>query len=433
MTTASPPTINYDDLIVEDSDSFRISGRLYQDQAIFDEEMKKIFHQGWVFVGHESEVAEAGDYRTRWIGLQPIIMSRDEDGQVHLLLNRCRHRSATVCQEDRGNSTYFMCAYHGWVYRNTGELAGATLPTGYDESFRKEDFGLIPVPRVASHRGFVFGSLSPTGQSFSDYLGRAKDYIDRYCDMSPTGEVQSVSGRQKTLAHANWKHQVENLTDNYHVPITHQTGVRRRGRDASRLNWEDPLQTQRDLGGGHTTLDRIAGNRSLGEGLTESIAGAAGILEPEVIEGVAKRVGSREKAEWIEHGGPPHIMVFPNLMLLWNAFRIIQPVSLDLTHIYYYPLFLKGASQAVNERRLRAHESGFGPAGFINPDDADMWVRIQMGTRATVHDWTIFNRGRHTEGVVPDDFGAPTMTAQIMMETAQRGIWRHYKNVMSEP
>jgi len=434
MATLRDLVVDYDELIEENGNGFRISGRLYHDPQIFEDEMDKIFHRGWVFVGHESEVAEPGEYITRRIGLQPVIMSRDGDGQLHLLLNRCRHRSATVCQQERGSAFTFMCSYHGWTYSNKGDLIGAPFDGGrggYDESFKREDFGLVKVPRVGVHRGFVFGSLSPTGETFYDYLGRAKDYLDRFCDMAPEGEVLARSGRQKTRYDANWKLQVENLTDQYHVTFTHQTALRRPGRDSTQIAMDDAELLQRDLGQGHTILDRFQANRSQGDRLNDRVTGATGTLEPDVVEGISSRLG-RESAEYVSRGGPPHIMVFPNLMILWNAYRVLQPVRPNLSYIYYHPTFLKGASDEVNTQRLRAHESGFGPAGFINPDDVDMFTRIQTGTLARVVDWSVFNRGRQGEAMEPDDFGEPSLTTQVLGETNQRGIWRHYKKVMSQ-
>src|SRR6266851_5584739 len=157
--------VDYNQLILDD----RISGRLYYDAEIFHEEIEKIWNHEWVYVAHESEVPEPGDYVTRQIGLQPIIVSRDEDGEVSLLLNRCVHRGNTVCQSDRGNAHAFRCAYHGWTYNNRGDLVGVPYAGGYDESFRKSDYALARVPRIASHRGLIFASLSATGPSLDEH------------------------------------------------------------------------------------------------------------------------------------------------------------------------------------------------------------------------------------------------------------------------
>ena len=78
-------------------------------------------------------------------------------------MNRCIHRANAVCQVERGNAKIFRCAYHGWTFRNTGELASVTYQDRYDASFRKDENGLRKAPRMAIYRGFVFGSLSPAG------------------------------------------------------------------------------------------------------------------------------------------------------------------------------------------------------------------------------------------------------------------------------
>ena len=128
---------------------------VYTDPEIFEEEMEKIFHQGWVYVGHDSEIPEPGDYALKPIGRQSIIMCRDDQGQIRLLMNRCMHRANAVCQYDEGNTSFFRCAYHGWTYKNTGELVGMPFSdNAYTADFRKEEHGLTPVPRMEIYRGF---------------------------------------------------------------------------------------------------------------------------------------------------------------------------------------------------------------------------------------------------------------------------------------
>ena len=141
-----------------------------------------------------SEIPEPGDYCTKLIGLQPVIMTRDEDGQVHLLMNRCAHRGNTVCEHSRGNAHVFRCAYHGWTYNNAGELLGIPFGSGYDRTFIKDEHGLREVPRIAIYRGFVFGSLSPSGISLNEHLGNARPVMDRFIDLAPDGEIAVRGG-----------------------------------------------------------------------------------------------------------------------------------------------------------------------------------------------------------------------------------------------
>src|SRR5579884_2824017 len=147
---------NVDDYVRED----RVHGRVYYDPAIFELEMERIFGRCWVYVAHETEISEPGDYRATTIGLQPVIVTRDADsGAIQVLYNRCRQRAATVCQDEAGTAHYFRCAYHGWTYNNRGELIGVPYRQGYGPAFTSAEYGLVRVPRVASYRGFIFASL----------------------------------------------------------------------------------------------------------------------------------------------------------------------------------------------------------------------------------------------------------------------------------
>ncbi len=233
---------------------------VYTSAEIFDREMEQIFHRGWVFVGHESEIPANGDYVLRWIGRQSVIMNRDSNGAVHLFMNRCRHRANSVCQFEKGNSAVFRCAYHGWTYKSSGELIGVPYEEGaYEPVLAKADFALVPAPRMATHRGFVWGSLSVEGPSLDDHLGvSAKRAIDLFCDHSPVGEIEVRHGANKSVIYANWKFQGG---DGYHPPFTHQAAmgpIR-----ALRLGQPNPLVSilkkdtslSRDLGHGHFCLD----------------------------------------------------------------------------------------------------------------------------------------------------------------------------------
>ena len=108
-------------------------------------------------------MAQPGDYVRKRLGLQDVIMTRDRDGEIHLLLNRCAHRGNQVCDDAKGNSATFRCPYHGWTYRNTGELIGFPFFKGYGG--RKLDLAMGRVPRVESYQGFVFGSFADDGPS----------------------------------------------------------------------------------------------------------------------------------------------------------------------------------------------------------------------------------------------------------------------------
>ena len=117
----------------------RVHRSIYTDPAIFDLEMRMIFGQAWVYVGHESQVPDPGDFITTTIGRQPIVLARHTDGKIYVIYNSCGHRGAIVCNEDAGNAELFRCCYHGWTFKTNGDLDAVSLPRGYGAAFDTSD------------------------------------------------------------------------------------------------------------------------------------------------------------------------------------------------------------------------------------------------------------------------------------------------------
>jgi phenylpropionate dioxygenase-like ring-hydroxylating dioxygenase large terminal subunit len=408
--------INYNALVKRD----RVHSSLYTDATVFADEMEKIFHRGWVYVGHASEVPNRGDFRLKRIGAKPVIMVRDHNGRVNLLLNRCRHRGATVCQDERGTARAFQCSYHGWTYRLTGELSGVPYPDGYDESFRREDYGLAKVPRIGEYRGLIFASLSPDGISLDEHLGHARDQIDLFADLSPEGEIEVSGGTHKYDFPANWKLQIENSVDGYHPPFVHETILaareRRLGRKLDTYGAESRVLT-RNLAGGHTMLDfrQCEAGRNLNITVTYNDA---------YIAALERRYGKARTAEIVQAGGT-HLLVFPNLVIIGVQIRVIMPMHANRTLVNVYPTLLKGVSDEINLARLRGHEAFFGSAGGGSPDDTEIFERAQAGFAATAEPWVWFRRAMFER---PE---SGTVVGQLMDELPQRAIWEQWKRMMT--
>lgn len=418
--------IDYSVLVKED----RVHGSVYTDLNIFEEELDKIFYRGWVYVGHASEIPQPGDFRVTTIGRQSVIMVRDDDGQVQLLMNRCTHRANAVCQVERGNAKKFRCAYHGWTFRNNGDLLGVTYQDRYGAWFRKEDFGLRKVPRMEMYRDFVFGSLSPVGVTLDEHLGRpVKEQLDLFIDLSPEGELDVTAGVHKYGYRANWKFQVENSMDGYHPNFVHQTFFaniqRRSGAKLTDLFNSNSNSYARDLGNGHVMLDYRPYNKANQRRMQEALPTRPG--GQVYLDAMINRYG-QERAEEIFTAGGTHLLVFPNLVLIGVHIRVIRPVTIDQTEVFLYPTLLKGVPEAVNAARLRGHESFYGPAGGGATDDLEMFERNQIGLSAQVDPWLVLGRGLHQESQDVDG----TLVGQITDEVTQRGIWRQWKKVMSQ-
>ncbi|MGH7988532.1 MAG: aromatic ring-hydroxylating oxygenase subunit alpha [Candidatus Binataceae bacterium] len=405
----------------------RIHTSLYTDQNIFEDELEKIFHRGWVYVGHVGEIPNDGDFRLKRIGRQPVIMVRDDQGEVRLLLNRCRHRGATVCQQERGNAHAFRCAYHGWTYRNNGELAGIPYQEAYNGTLCKEEFGLLRVPRMGIYRGFVFASLSPAGETLNDHLGRAREQIDLFVELAPDGALEVRSGGNKFDFPANWKLQLENAMDGYHPNFSHETFLdmlqRQIGVRPDVFNGNSAGES-RDLGNGHVMLDYRRYNREHKERMRAILPTTPG--GDSYRTALEQRYGIQRADEILNAGGTP-VLIFPNLILIGVHIRVVHPVTVDHTQVCLYPTTLKGASAELNTARLRGHESFFGAAGMGQPDDLEMFARIQEGIRVELEPWFLLSRGLHREHRDSDG----TLVGQMTDEVTLRGIWNHYKQVMS--
>lgn len=413
----------YGDLVRDD----RVNGRLYYDPAIFHDEIEKIWRREWLYVAHESEIPEPGDYVTRRMGLEPVIVSRDEDGAIHLMLNRCTHRGNSVCQSERGNSHAFRCAYHGWTFNNRGDLVGVPYAAGYDEAFRKTDFPLARVPRVGVYRGLIFASLSAAGPALEARLGRARRLLDQFVDLAPEGEIVVRSGVLKHSYRGNWKMALENSVDGYHPNILHHAAMvmMTRGKgDMEAIFGERSDARARDLGNGSAQLDLNTVNTRNGGRVVPPGWSRAAFAEYRAA--MERRYGANE-ADRIIATGPPHFCIFPNLILILNQFRVIQPVSVDETVIYYYPTLLKGAPDEINQRRLSETYLIHGPAGRVAPDDFEAYERNQEGFAARANEWLVLRRGLHREDREPGGAIAGHETD----ETTQRAIWRYYREVMT--
>ena len=127
----------------------RVHRSVYTDPAIFDLEMREVFGRAWVFVGHESQVPAAHDFVAARIGAEAVLMTRDGEGRINVIFNRCAHRGLQVCPMERGNASLFRCAYHGWAYRSNGVLAAIPQRKSYpaDIDFASPEYSMRRVPR----------------------------------------------------------------------------------------------------------------------------------------------------------------------------------------------------------------------------------------------------------------------------------------------
>lgn len=403
----------------------RIHGSLYYDRDLFEHELRQIWRKVWLYLGHESEVPNRGDYVCRRVGQQPVIMVRGSDDKVRVLYNRCRHRANLMCHKSSDNASEFVCPYHGWTYSIDGDLIAPSFGRAYGSSMRQEDFALTPLERVDTYRGLVFVSCTKEGIGLHEHLGKTKELLDFVIDRSPSGEAMVTAGAQAVHYRGNWKMLPENSIENYHGPFVHKVAFGLSDRRAGRVRAPvvQRLPDQEDetlyLGNGHMAEFLPRG----GSTTAKKVPSPARVAYLQAMKEAYGEVRARELTETL----PAFFFVFPNLMFIQTHFRRLEPLGVDSTNVYYHPVLLKSVPREINSEILRFHETSFGPAGFVTPDDLQILERNQTALHAQGNEWLYLGRGveretQHANGVA---------SAHFMDENQLRGMWRHYAKLMS--
>jgi len=409
--------------------TFRIHTRAYTDPSVFAAEMEKIFKKTWVFVAHECQIPNAGDYQTSYIGMQPVIVSRDVENKVHVLVNRCVHRGAVICRDSHGHGTEFNCPYHGWVYGLDGKLLAMSERReagGYSDDFAAPE-GLMRL-RVETYRGFIFASFNPDVQPLEEYLGRAKGVIDRKLDMSPVGEIDFVSRPYVSRYQGNWKFQAENIVDEYHFMHTHKAFVQLQAKYGQTTGDFDVHKGGSAKKMREVRFSGVTWDCENGHGLVETPSGEIdSYLNGEYgdyFQCIVDRHGAQTLASMT---GKLSASIFPNLGLIHNQVRVWRPIAPDLTEVTIYPYELKGAPAGYNEGMLRSQERFYGPAGHGQADDVEIFARNQQGLAGSAVEWLILERGVETDKPTGDgDFKGLTTS-----EAPQRALWREWDKLMT--
>lgn len=402
----------------------RVHTSLYNDPALFDQEMERIFKHCWVWVAHASELPEAGSYKNHFVGLEPVIVVRDRQNKVHVLLNRCRHRGATVCEGHKGKTASFVCPYHGWGYALDGSLRGVPAPESYADGLDKASLPLVSL-RVEEYNGMIFASFDRDIAPLTEWLGPAKKWIDLFMKQG-AGYPVKVAGEHRFRFDGNWKIQLENTTDAYHFPLVHKSFLNSVDAETqATLDFVHGPGYVEDLGNGHSVMVMIPSLVDLDEGLDRPI--------PERFLELAQQLRDEGHDEQQVRrivravgGSGFNLNLFPNVACSMAFFRVLQPVAVKKTEIHHAAIVMDGGPAVANQARLRMHEHFQGPLGFGTPDDAEAWERVQSGAEAGQDLWIMLNRGlkgerRSADGLISD----------VSAETGMRAAYGQWKKLMT--
>lgn len=204
-------------------EGFCVPYSLFTEDEVYVAEQERIFRgQAWSFIALEREIPNPGDFKSTFIGDTPVIVMRDEEGSVNVVVNRCAHRGAKVCRSLRGNVPNLECVYHSWAYNLKGELIGVPFRRGVKgnggmpKSFDMKDHALQTL-RVEIINGLVFASFSQTLEGLESYLGPMACNAIRRIFNRPI----EILGDQRQRIFGNWKLYAENTRDPYHASLLH--------------------------------------------------------------------------------------------------------------------------------------------------------------------------------------------------------------------
>jgi choline monooxygenase len=191
-----------------------LDARYYRDASIVELEQERIFERTWQFAAHVSQLPEPGQYLTTSAGSQPVLVLRDQDGEIRAFRNVCRHRGSRLLSGSGECGKAIRCRYHGWTYRLDGDLIGVPESRSI-AGLDKSSLGLFPV-RTEVFCGLLFFNLDMNATPLAEQLAGLPERIQGY-----SMEGLRVHEEPDSSQPANWKIVVDNYLEGYHVPIAH--------------------------------------------------------------------------------------------------------------------------------------------------------------------------------------------------------------------
>jgi anthranilate 1,2-dioxygenase large subunit/terephthalate 1,2-dioxygenase oxygenase component alpha subunit len=389
---------------------------VFTDPDLYDCEQERIFRgDSWHWIGLEVETPDPGDFKTQRLGDTPVIMVRDAEGVMKVFVNRCAHRGAVLCVEQRGQTKLFTCAYHNWSFDLDGRLRGVAFRHGIrNQGGLPADFdfaahGLHRL-RVEVLHGLVFATFSAHVAPLTEWLGtRMTAHLARIFQ-----RPVRILGSYSQFMHNNWKLYMENVKDTYHASILHlfltTFGL-------TRLSMEGGLDIS-SCGGHHISWSkRTAGDMEgteYAEGKMRSMQKDYQLADPRLLQ------------TWVEFAdGVTHAIqgIFPNLVVqqIQNslALRLMVPQGVDACELHWLLFGYDDDTPEQTERRLM-QSNLIGPAGLVSMEDGMIGNWIQRAI------------ARDPEQTAVLEMGGREVTSQgsRVSEASVRGFWQAYRTMM---
>src|SRR5271156_3334477 len=401
-----------------DLDKREVSMRVLHDPEVHRLELKRIFARTWVMVAHESEIPNPGDFVTRFIGEDPVIVTRTADGEVSIMLNVCAHRGMPLCRAEAGNEMTFKCPYHGWLFDGTGKLLGAPFERAMYGEWDKSKYG-VRRARAAIRHGVIFGSFGADVPPLDEFLGDIAYYFDLVFSVA---EFEVVGPPVENLFATNWKLISEQSTgDSYHNVTLHES--------ARELGLLPPAE---DLRSAYMDIVKV----SSPEG--HCIIGNEGTV-PLYQDSETDHPGYKDPADWDMTIGTlfPGISTFFSFAVPVEGGRTYQanlawhsPRGQGGSAVSVIPLLAKDAPEGLGA--LSRKMSGVSN-GLISVDDNDAWVSTYSATGGVIgQEETLKYNMVRSDPRPPEGWPGPGMVyAGVSRDDTQWNFWLHWLECMT--
>jgi 3-phenylpropionate/trans-cinnamate dioxygenase alpha subunit len=421
-----------DDLI--DFKTGRQKRVIYSDPDIYEQELEKIFARSWLFIAHECQIKEPGDFIRTFMGEDEVLVVRQKDGSVKAFLNTCTHRGNRLCKADHGNSKTFVCNYHGWGFGTDGALKGVPLEKeAYYNKLDKDKFGLIEVAQINNYKGLIFATFDEEAPSLEEYLGDMKWYLDTWLDAMPEG-TELIGTAMKVELPVNWKLPVENVSgDGYHLGWAHagamtvSSSMVLAGMEVGNSGVDNTAAVSVAGLNGHAVLAALDGQS--GYAFYPNPKMAVDYLEANR-QTVIDRLGEyRGTKMW---GSQINLTVFPNLQMLpgLNWFRIYHPKGPGKFEMWTWAMVDKEMSEELKQMILDNVSRTFGPAGLFDNDDGDNLQAITEQSRG----WRTRQMDVYTNMAIGGEHSRDEMPGVVsdglVCEQNQRYVYRRWLEMM---
>lgn len=400
-----------------DEGASRVPFRVFSDRAIYDLEQERIFRgPTWNFLCLEADIREPNTSVTGFVGETPVIVTRDESGAVHALVNRCAHKGALVQLRKERRGKHLTCVYHSWSFNLDGTLRSLAFRNGVNglggmpEDFRLEDHALQPV-RATVFAGVVWGTLSADTPPIEEYLG---EEAASFLKLSMDGGLK-VIGRHSQVIHNNWKLYAENVRDTYHATLLHTFYT------SFKIN-------RLDMDGGillsPSKLHAISYSKR--RTLNEDAEYRAAAVHSAAYDDTALQ-GRQLLEAWDErpHGVTHSIQtVFPTFVSQYTlnslAVRVYLPKGPDKTELLW--IFLGREGDTPEQQQMRVLQANLtGAAGLVALEDGCINEFVQRGTAGWPEQASFIEMGGRE---------AESNRGSRATETAVRGVWQGYRQLM---